>query len=238
MKISRCLSVLVLAALAAFDPAFAGADKPAAEDGEAKPAAEAEEAKPKSVRKPKKKDEYSNFIEAKRVAEAWECPIVVLVTLQGSKPSAKINNSYFMKPDLKKELFLPNAVFCRISVPQKQQKGARRQNGDKKDPPVIPDLESLRADAQQAVREVSCPDGRMRAVKESDFPLLAVLSHQGRLLQNCTPSSDGSTPLKELVKMVEGAMKSGKYEVVVSPKMQKIIDKDTAVREKAAKRAK
>ena len=55
MKISRCLSVLVLAALAAFDPAFAGADKPAAEDGEVKPAAEAEEAKPKSVRKPKKK---------------------------------------------------------------------------------------------------------------------------------------------------------------------------------------
>ena len=210
------------------------ADDPAPAEGKA---GDAQEEKTKSVKRPKKKLEYISAVEAKAAAEAWECPVVVLVTLQGSKDSAKIVNNYFMKPDLKKEFFLPNAVFCRINVPQLVDK-RRRPAQDKKDPPVLPDLERLKPELLAAVKDITSSGATPRRLTENDFPQLAVLSHTGKLLQNCTPSPDGSTPLKELVKVMEGAMKSGKYEVVVSPKMQKVIDKDTAARERAAKRAK
>lgn len=210
------------------------ADDPAPAEGKA---GDAQEEKVKSVKRPKKKLEYISAMEAKGAAEAWECPVVVLVTLQGSKNSMKIVNNYFMKPDLKKEFFLPNAVFCRINVPQLVDKRRRPPaDKDKKDPPVIPDLERLKPDLLAAVREITA-SVNARKVTENDFPQLVVLSHKGKVLQNCTPSPDGSTPLKELVKMIESAMKAGKYETVVTPKMQKIIDKDSAARERAAKRA-
>lgn len=224
----RVFAILVGAALCA--SIYADDPAPAEEK-----AADAHEEKAK--RKPKKKPEYISATEARGVAEAWECPVFVLVTLQGSKNSMKIVNNYFMKPDLKKEFFLPNGVFCRINVPQLVDKRRRPQaDKDKKDPPVIPDLERLKPDLLAAVRDITA-SVNARKVTEHDFPQLVVLSHKGVVLQNCTPSPDGSTPLKELVKMMESALKAGKYEAVVTPKMQKIIDKDAIARERAAKRA-
>ena len=187
----------------------------------------------KKVKRPKKKLEYNSIVEVKEVARRCECPIVALITLSGSKDSNKIKNSYFSRPEIKKELFLPNAVFCSFNVPSRVQKP--RRNDPVRETKIIPMLEQLRPD-YQAMLSMAL-NGNVSRLKESHFPLVAVVTPVGKVLGFISLDPNGSTPLEEFANQFSSLLKSGKYPVEITPKMQKMIDKDKKIKEREAKRA-
>lgn len=230
---------IVTAALCVFlgmQGVYADANAKDEKNGAAKE--EAAETPEKKVRKPKKKLEYISPLEAKAVAEAWNCPVVALVLLKGSKQSQKLRSRYFQRADLKKELFLPNAVFLTIEVPSEEKKAPRRSGRDRSsgrsEPTILPLINEL--NPQQLVMMTSLGTGGKHRITEGYFPQLAVFSPQGRLLGSFTPSPDGSTPLSEIVSGFKSCLTAGKYEFTLTSKMERLVEKDTKRREKAAKR--
>lgn len=200
---------------------------------EAKVAAEEKTAAEKKVKRPKKKLEYNSIPEVREVARLWECPIVALVTLAGSKNSNRLKNSYFSKQEIKKELFLPNAVYCSFNVPSRVQKP--RRNDPVREVKIIPMFEELRPDYQAMLGMAL--NGKTNGLKEQHFPVVAVLTPIGKLLGFISLDPGGSTPIEELVNQFSSLLKSAKYPVEITPKMQKIIDKDKKIKEREAKRA-
>ncbi|MBO5643196.1 MAG: hypothetical protein J6S51_04235 [Kiritimatiellae bacterium] len=218
---------ILVATVTALTCAFSTFAADEAKDAPEKPVVE------KKVKRPKKKLEYNSVQEVREVAKLWECPVVALITLAGSKNSNKLKNSYFSRPELKKELFLPNAVFCSFNVPSRVQKP--RRNDPIREVKILPMLEEMRQDYQVLLGMAL--DGKTHSLKESHFPIVAVLTPVGKLLGFISLDPGGTTPLEELVNQFSSLLKSGKYPVEITPKMQKIIDKDKKVKEREAKRA-
>ena len=213
-------------------------DKAPAEQPEAAPAAEApaaeETAKKKRVKKPKRV--MFNPMEAKRLAEACQCPIFLLVTLEGSKDSSRFVSNYFTKPDLQKEMIFPNGIFCKITVPQKKSRARRGQNP--KEVPVVPDFEMMKENLQTFLKSsVFGPGAKTQGTTEGAYPQFVILNPSGSLISVITPAIDGSTPIKDIVASAESEFKKGGFEFEISGKLQRLIDKDSKAREKAAKRA-
>lgn len=208
---------------------FAKADEEKVPEAESAAVEEPKKKRPKLPKRP-----IFSPLEAKKTAEKCECPIVVLLTLAGQKESSKMMSKYFARPELEKELILPNAVFFKYQVPQKKMPRSRRRQQDQKEQPVLPDMEAIKDDIKAMVIAAGGGNGFR---PNSAFPTLAVVKSTGTVLGNITPAYDGSTPLKEIVSMMGNAFKAGGYELQVSSKMERIIEKDTKAREKSAKRA-
>jgi hypothetical protein len=224
--------ISAVAASFCFYPVFSD-DQVQEEQKEETPAVE-EAPKKKRAKKPKRV--IFNPMEAKRFAEICECPIFLLVTLEGSKESSRLVSNYFTKPDLQKEMIFPNGIFCKIAVPQKKIRARRGQN--QKEMPIVPDFEMMKENVQNFIKmNAFGPQAKSFGTSESAYPQFVVLSSSGAFISSITPTPNGSTSLKELVSMAESAFKQANYEFEISNKLQKLIDKDTKTREKAAKRA-
>lgn len=195
-----CAAMCCLAALA---PAVAGEDEAAAE----------EEAPKK--RRPRKEKEYRDWDKVLAHAEAWEQPVIVLVTLSGDKKSNLVKQALFSRAELFKDVMQPNCLFYSVTVPKVREKRNNRGNSSGERPLPRPNWEAMRGKAGIA----------RQACEKTGFPAVVLCSHTGRIVAPVSVASSGPV-LGSFVEALKGAFSLGKYEFTVTPRLQKMLDRE------------
>ncbi len=199
-----------------------------AEERSEKSAQTAAAEKPKP--KPRKKPEYKSWAEAKKVAEAWNQPVVVFVEMGGDRTSSMIKNAIFNNQAFFKDLYAENFVFCHLSVPQEKSKNRNARGPQKKS--GKPDFKRLDPADKTALGMV---------LNGSSMPIVALMNPNGQVIEQSMTSMGDGKPLKGFVDALAEGMKRAKLgEFKLGPKVKKALaaeEKNAAFAEKMAEAA-
>lgn len=184
---------------------------------------------PAPKKKVRKVPEYMSWEQACAVSEAAEQPIVAFVELKGDKRSSKIRMATVAHP-IFKEFVKDNCVFYHVGVPQeKVQKG--RGQANQKDAEPKPDFSAVKASESTAVTKLKG--------SQSTLPVIAVVTPGGgRVIGTYAPAPEEAS-LAQFVAEMKTLFEGAKCELVISKKVQKVLDdeaKKLAARQKALKK--
>ena len=172
-----------------------------------------------SKKLPRKQLEYQRWKEAAAVALAYRQPIIAFIGLKGDKTSAKLRTQIFTA-DLLKEFVQPNAVYYHYEVPS------------------TADPKNRNAPPRPNTKEVKESEAAIVAAATDNFkgvPIVAVLAPDGKVLGKCLPYDEG-TVLANFIRDLQTAFSMGGVATpAVSPKLQRLLDKELMAVERAKK---
>lgn len=198
-----------------------------AEEGGADPEA-TEEAAPKK-KKVKKLPEYKDPELAMQVAEELEQPILAFIEVQGDKNCNKVRLGTVGRPEFIKEFVPANFVYFHFVIPAVK---AKQQGGKKpdKNAPAKPDLNALKPEVKAVIS---------RFLGQSPyFPVITLMEYSGRVLDPALAPDPEEIQFGNFVGAIKNAMENAQYAVTITPRLQKVLDKEAKALEKAAKRKK
>ncbi len=171
-------------------------------------------------KKPRKKLEYKSWAEAVEVAEAWDQPIVVFLSIEDDPLSSRFKMATVGNPVFKEHLILPNAVFYSYAVPaaKSKKRGKAAKNARPK-----PSMKSIKESEKVAVI-------RMAGTGES-LPFVAVVRPTGRMIECYTPDPNDIS-FEGLFKSVQAGFQTGRYQLKLNSRVERVL------KEEAKKRAK
>ena len=168
---------------------------------------------------PRKAPSYSNWMQAKRIAEACEQPVLAIITLDGNEDCQHFRRKVMLRQEFAKEFAPANLVIYSYKLEVMKEK-TRRGAPSKAKSASKPDLEALRKSEKPIVTKLM-GEGRNRR----KFPIVVLLSHKdGRELADLSGCNTDS--VFKWMDEVGGELKSAKYDVTITPKLQKMIDAD------------
>lgn len=188
-------------------------DALAAEAPAATPAPAEAPAAPK--RKPKKDAEYILWEKAVAVSEGCGQPIVAFLELKGDKASSKVRMMTVGNPAFK-EFVKDNCVYYHVGVPQKEERRSRGRSA--KDAVPKPDFDAVKASEKAAVTRIN---GDTRS---PTLPAVAVLAPGGKKVLGTILPTPEDVSFGGFIEELKPLFEKGKCEVVVSKKVQKVID--------------
>lgn len=189
-----------------------------AEEAAAVEMAEGEE-KPASKKRPSRKEnEYRNWEKASAAAEAWEQPILAFIDLPGVKRGNVIKLEVLGRNEVMKELVGPNGIYFHVTVPKVKEKQQQNGNNNKNrvKPVPKPDWNAMKGNEKDIAK---------RICGNQVPPVVAVVGANGQVLSVVPIETEGAV-LGEFVSSVKSAFELGNHEFAISPKLQKMIDKE------------